>query len=315
MGWFWADTIPSPPIAPHPLPRSDASPPPGCPMHKKDASPPPPPPPLPLPSSTDSSACPYVPPDSTPTKNSTLSKLNPLNYMPTNISNKRATSQTANLPLERELSTIPKGDGEGNWEYPSPQQMYNAMLRKGYTDTPEDAVESMVAVHNFLNEGAWSEIVEWERRFGKGLTRGWQQCSKGEEGSESSAILGTTWTDRECPAPRLVRFMGRPSEMTPKARFLQTMGWAWPKRFGGEPPFDRHDWFVQRHLPDGSSEEVRYVIDYYSGPPEPTGEPVFYLDVRPAVDTPSAAIARMMRWGGDVWYKGTGGSVRNSGAS
>jgi len=57
---------------------------------------------------------------------------------------------------------------------------------------------------------------------------------------------------------------------------------------------------------------VRYVIDYYSGPDESTGDPVFFLDVRPAVDTPSAAIARMMRWSGDVWYRGTGGSVRDA---
>jgi len=235
--------------------------------------------------------------------------------MPTNLSNKRATNQTVSLPLERESSTIPKGDGEGNWEYPSPQQMYNAMLRKGYTDTPEDAVESMVQVHNFLNEGAWAEIVEWERRFGKGLVNGWRACSKGEDGTESSATLGTTWTDRECPAPQLVRFMGRPGDLTPKAQFLQTMGWMWPKKFGGEPPFDRHDWFVRRHLPDGKAEEVRYVIDYYSGPPEPTGEPVFYLDVRPAVDTPTAAVARMLRWGGDVWWRGTGGVAREAGAS
>jgi cytochrome c heme-lyase len=272
-------------------------------------------PPLPPPTSDSTSACPYVPPDSSPTKSTTLSKLNPLNYMPTNLSNKRASTQKINLPLERETSTIPKGDSEGNWEYPSPQQMYNAMLRKGYTDTPEDAVESMVAVHNFLNEGAWAEIVEWERRFGKGLTHGWRECSKGEEGSQSGAMLGTTWTDSETPAPRLVRFLGRPDEMTPKAKFLQAMGWAWPSKYGGEAPFDRHDWYVRRQRADGSGEEVRYVIDYYSGPPEPTGEPVFYLDVRPAVDTPTAAVARMMRWGGDVWWRGTGGIVREANAA
>ena len=80
--------------------------------------------------------------------------------------------------------------------------------------------------------------------------------------------------------------------------------------FRGEPPFDRHDWFVQRTHPDGSQEERRYVIDYYSGPPEPTGEPVFYLDVRPAVDGPTAACERMMRWGGDVWHKASGAKAR-----
>ena len=80
-------------------------------------------------------------------------------------------------------------------------------------------------------------------------------------------------------------------------------------------PFDRHDWFVQRRMPDGSSQEVRYVIDYYAGDPEPTGEPVFFLDVRPAVDSPTAAVQRMMRWGGDVWYRGTGAAVREAQAA
>lgn len=80
--------------------------------------------------------------------------------------------------------------------------------------------------------------------------------------------------------------------------------------YRGEPPFDRHDWYVLRHRGAAPSEEVRYVIDYYSGPPEPTGEPVFYLDVRPAVDTPSAAIERLFRWSGDVWYRASGASVR-----
>ncbi len=89
-----------------------------------------------------------------------LSKLNPLNYMFHTISQERAPNQTYNLPTSRDESSIPKGTGDGNWEYPSPQQMYNALLRKGYTDTDVTAVESMVAVHNFLNEGAWGEVVE-----------------------------------------------------------------------------------------------------------------------------------------------------------
>lgn len=77
-----------------------------------------------------------------------------------------------------------------------------------------------------------------------------------------------------------------------------------------EKPFDRHDWYVSRNV-DGQSKEVRYVIDYYSGPPEPTGEPVFYLDVRPAL-THTGAVERMMRWGGDVWWKASGGAVREA---
>ena len=161
-----------------------------------------------------------APPTATP---SYASKLNPLNYMPAFISNTREFDehQAVSLPLEREASTIPRGDGTGTWEYPSPQQMYNAMLRKGYTDTPAEHVEAMVSVHNFLNEGAWEEIREWERRFGGGLLKGWEESKRGEEGGAMMAALqairdeGKTDMSLE---PRLVRFMGRPNERTPKAR-------------------------------------------------------------------------------------------------
>jgi len=232
--------------------------------------------------------------------------------MPSNISNKREnTTQSVNLPLEREASTIPRGDGKGTWEYPSPQQMYNAMLRKGYTDTPAEHVESMVAVHNFLNEGAWEEIREWEKRFGSGLGRGWEMCKKGEEGAARQAAIDAMRNRRsEENEPKLLRFEGRPNDPTPKARMLSFMAWLYPSQFPDNPPFDRHDWYVQRRLPGGETKEVRYVIDYYSGPPEPTGEPVFFLDVRPAVDGPTAACERMVRWGGDVWWRASGGSVR-----
>lgn len=102
------------------------------------------------------------------------------------------------------------------------------MLRKGYTDTPADAVESMVAVHNFLNEGAWQQIVEWEQIFGEGLKKGWQRCKRGEE-----ERLRNTWKEPEATEqPRLVRFMGRPKDMTPRAVMLQVMGRIYPGGFG-----------------------------------------------------------------------------------
>lgn len=240
--------------------------------------------------------------------------MNPMNYMPTDLSQSRESkSQTIVLPVERERSSIPRGGDEtntGNWVYPSPQQMYNAMVRKGHQDTPQDAVESMVAVHNFLNEGAWAEIIEWERRFGKGLVEGWRECRFGEEGSQTGAMILPSEEAAE-KQPRLTRFMGRSDAVTPKARMLQTLGWIYPARFGGPPPFDRHDWFVERrHGPQATPKEVRYVIDYYSAPPEPTGEPVFYLDIRPALDRPDAAAERLIRWGRDIWWRGSGASER-----
>ena len=102
--------------------------------------------------------------------------------------------------------------------------MYNAMLRKGYDDTPEDAVESMVAVHNFLNEGAWAEIEGWEARFSRGLGYGWQVCSRGEEAFRKMP----QW---EGVRPRLMRFMGRPGDLTPKAMLMDVLGKVWPSQY------------------------------------------------------------------------------------
>lgn len=249
--------------------------------------------------------------------------------MPTFKNEKPADStQTINLPLEREISTIPRGDSENNWEYPSPQQMYNAMLRKGHTDTPAEDVEAMVAVHNFLNEGAWEEIVTWESIFGPGLSQGWQQCRKGEEGiararaidqyrkelaAERRRQAGYRDDIHDGPdptQPRLLRFQGRPQEPTPKARILSILGYCFPQSFSQDPPFDRHDWYVARAQSNGSVREVRYVIDYYGGGLQATGEPVFYLDIRPALDSPTQACERLLRWGGDVWYRATGSGIR-----
>ncbi|KAI5123535.1 hypothetical protein M0805_006695 [Coniferiporia weirii] len=171
--------------------------------------------------------------------------------MPT-LSQARAPSQVTALPTERTASSIPRSPDTGDvWEYPSPQQFHNALLRKGM-ETPEEHVEMMVQIHNFLNERAWDEVVRWERR------------------RDSSAAV------------ELARFRGRPGELSPKARFWLFAGWLLPTRFNSEPPFDRHDWIVKRR---GTGEEVRYVIDYYSAPPEEDGSPVFSLDVRPALDS------------------------------
>ncbi|KAF6797506.1 cytochrome c/c1 heme lyase [Colletotrichum sojae] len=338
MGWFWADGPAAPAAAAHPYGAiSSGSPPvrpplilamltmPSCPMHGKtlDAlNPKPSACPVPHDKPPAPSACPVphdqrhaaaAPPSSCPVPHSApeepkslLSQLNPLNYMFRDISQAPAANQSVALPTEREPSTIPKGSGDGNWEYPSPQQMYNALLRKGYTDTDVTAVESMVSVHNFLNEGAWAEIVGWEDRFSKGLYKGWQACRRGEQNAED--IVERMKDGTEEP-PSLMRFQGRPKDMTPKAVMHQVMGWIYPSKFETEPPFDRHDWFVSRKV-GNETKEIRYVIDYYSGEPDtPDGEPVFYLDVRPAA-TPLGAAERIIRWGGDVWWRASGAEVR-----
>ncbi|PHH77842.1 hypothetical protein CDD82_3339 [Ophiocordyceps australis] len=297
MGWFWADASPTRVRDAHPsCPISSTSPTFVDKTSTKVASPP------------TTSGCPVPHAASRPNESnssSILSQLNPLNYMFRDLSQKPAPNQTYALSTSREESTIPKGSGNGTWEYPSPQQMYNALLRKGYTDTDITAIPSMVSVHNFLNEGAWAEIVGWEQRFAQGLYKGWKICRRGEGHAQEEI---ERHRDLDFHDPTLVRFQGRPTDMTPKATIIQLLGRVFPAKFGTEPPFDRHDWYVSRNT-NGQNKEVRYVIDYYSGEPEPTGEPVFYLDVRPAA-TPLGATERLIRWGTDVWWRAMGTEKR-----
>ena len=169
-----------------------------------------------------------------------------------------------------ESNASKKDSSAGNWEYPSPQQFYNALVRKGW-ETPEEHVEMMVLVHNFLNERAWQEVLDWERDMG--VVDAQNQIA-------------------------LARFQGKPGTLSPKARFFSWAALIAPSKFSSEAPFDRHDWVVRRPSSSATEpgKEVRYVIDYYSAPDDPdTDEPVFHLDVRPALDSWEAAQVRMKR--------------------
>lgn len=158
--------------------------------------------------------------------------------------------------------------------------MLNAMLRKGKGDVDETAVESMVDVHNFLNEGAWQQILEWEDKYTK----------------ESKV------------EPRLLQFTGRPDDLLPRARMYLLLGKLFPNTFNTQPPFDRHDWTVLRSLGHNNGwKHVRYVIDYYSAPDdEDTGMPAFMLDTRPALDSAENACDRMQHWVGPLWKRAMG---------
>lgn len=202
-----------------------------------------------------------------------IASLNPSNNMP-DLRNAKQSWQKIDLPTEREISTIPKNDGS-LWEYPSPQQMYNAMVRKGKIDSvtgqeiPEEDVESMVNVHNFLNELCWQEIINWET-----ITQNFKD-----------------------PELKLVKFTGRPNDLTPRARFYHELSKIFPDKISGVLPFDRHDWYVKR----GNGDLVRYVIDFYEQPDDAlTGEPVFSCDIRPGLDNFSNCKDRFKRY----WFGG-----------
>lgn len=183
---------------------------------------------------TQDSSCPY--------KGAGSNEMDPSTNLPPESDLQTCTSPAASsLPTTRTASSIPRAATTQTWSYPSPRMFYNALLRKGY-DTDIKDVQVMVEVHNFLNEQVWGEVLKWE--------------------AEHRSV---------CGEPKLKRFMGRPQDLSPRARFFSTF-------FGTPRPFDRHDWTVDR-----CGTEVRYVIDYYSGPNG--DEATFYCDVRPALDS------------------------------
>ncbi|GMF64978.1 unnamed protein product [Phytophthora lilii] len=170
------------------------------------------------------------------------------------------TVNGARLSTARAVSPIPKGDftpahqsgTEDKWEYPSEDMYFKAMKRKGWAPDAQQ-MKTIVAIHNTVNEQSWREVLKWE-----------------------------SFHPTKEPV-KLKKFMGKPTEYSPKAKIMNTIGWS-------VLPFDRHDWIVDR---DGK--EVRYVIDFYSGQPEP-GRPLsVYLDVRPALDSVEGVVDRL-RW-------------------
>lgn len=177
------------------------------------------------------------------------------------------SDQKIPLSTQRVISSIPRADElrpeeegksaphqpESNpqWVYPSEQQFYAAMRRKGWQGVDERTIPAVVRIHNAVNERGWSEVQQWEREL------------------------------HSCNNPRLVRFLGRPNDLSPRA-------WAHTYLLGNRP-FDRHDWFVDRG--DGQ-EPQRYVIDFYSDE-KATNTAGMYLDVRPALDSPEAVADRV----------------------
>lgn len=161
--------------------------------------------------------------------------------------------QPFNLSKERQVSSIPKADGSGNWLYPSEQMFWNAMIRKGWNWKEQvGAVDpfkgkdmtEIIKIHNANNESAWMEVLKWER-----------------------ALHG-----KECPdGPKLKKFSGDAKNFTPRAKIRHWLGY--------ELPFDRHDWIVDR-----CGTDVHYVIDYYEGDLDQSTGNFALLDVRPALD-------------------------------
>ncbi|TRY74690.1 hypothetical protein TCAL_08373 [Tigriopus californicus] len=236
-----------------------------CPMHAANSSGAPPAPPAPPTQVNPPSECPMYReqewvsecPSAAGTAGAgpTPAPLDPRNMMePPN--QRPAPDQPFELPKEREKSTIPKSGTGETWVYPSQQMFWNAMLRKGWRWKEED-----------ITPKAMEHII---RIHNVNNEAAWQEVLKWE------ALHA-----EECRSPSLKSFGGKATAFSPRARFRGLMGY--------EMPFDRHDWLVDR-----CGREVRYIIDYYDGGDvSPTDHKFAILDVRPALDSPTAAWDRM----------------------
>jgi cytochrome c heme-lyase len=184
------------------------------------------------------------------------------------------------LRTDRQVSSIPRGDvpaGTGphhqptatstaRWVYPSEQQLYNAMRKKGWSNIPEDSISAVLHIHNNINEGTWRKIQDWE-------------------GPETTL--------------KLAKFQGRPGTLTPKAFLLTKVLRIY------EEPFDRHDWYVenvatgkqQRYVIDYYSPTAAQAAAV-----APTNKTeVAEVDVRPALDDGRAVFMRGQRVMQDVF--------------
>ncbi|CAD6192458.1 unnamed protein product [Caenorhabditis auriculariae] len=177
-------------------------------------------------------------------------KVNPLNNEMEHPNQKPAPDQPFTLPTERQKSTIPKAGTENEtWTYPSPQMFWNAMLKKGWRweddQLSQSDMKNIIRIHNANNEEAWNEVLKWENLL-----------------------------HPECASPKLKSFKGDAKNVSPRARFRSTV-------LGYDPPFDRHDWVIDRC----GKKEVQYIIDYYDGGAvDPKSKLFTILDVRPAMN-------------------------------
>lgn len=195
-------------------------------------------------------------------------KIDPTNQMPAQANQLPAPGQVVPLSTERVKSRIPKGGTEDDtWAYPSPQMFWNALVRKGKAEgSNEKDMDVVVAIHNNMNENTWRQVLAWEE------------------------LHPTSEPGRE---PKLLRFQGKPNDLSPKAR-LKLL-------FGHPAPFDRHDWIIDR-----GGKEVRYVIDYYHDESQVNADKTpkltdinsvksIHVDVRPALDSIDSVYDRILR--------------------
>jgi cytochrome c heme-lyase len=73
-----------------------------------------------------------------------------------------STQDAGNLSQARQVSSIPNTKG-GFWVYPSEHLFYNALKRKQNNSLQNvNDLQTIIPVHNIVNEKCWEEIKKWE---------------------------------------------------------------------------------------------------------------------------------------------------------
>ncbi|VWU51701.1 cytochrome c1 heme lyase, putative, partial [Hepatocystis sp. ex Piliocolobus tephrosceles] len=135
-------------------------------------------------------------------------------------------------------SSIPSN--RGSWYYPSQDQFNKTTQKKGYNFTKEE-LDVALKIHNAVNEQTWIKIMKKEQKF----------------------------LDL-CTEQKLIRFVGLPTKLSPKAFLLNLLGYS--------RPFDRHDWYIDR-----CGNTIKYVIDYYDGKNDSNAPVSIFIDARPQI--------------------------------
>ena len=95
-------------------------------------------------------------------------------------------------PAATPADPTPAGTSQENWVYPSPLSFFSALERKERNPQAPD-MPIVVPIHNAVNERVWEQVLQWEKEAG---------------------ATGT----------RLVNFVGRPKEPSPRARWMSFIG-------------------------------------------------------------------------------------------
>jgi cytochrome c heme-lyase len=94
---------------------------------------------------------------------------------------------------------------------------FNAMKRKNWNPDEKD-MHTVVPIHNAVNEQAWKKILEWESLHQR------YECSFLIERNKQFIHLILISVASDCNQPKLLKFQGRPKDVTPKAWIRSLFG-------------------------------------------------------------------------------------------